>query len=1602
MFEGILERVLQRALGDYLEGLDKKNLSLGVNNLNLVLTIQVWSGNINLENVHFKKTIFQKLKLPLTLKLGRIGKLQIIVPWRRLNSSPVEVFINQVNIIICNIASYRLILGPQSKEEWELIETFHTDFDLRDQMIRQFATQIYTQIIVKKLDLINLENLRSRNIHVRLESNENIRKKFSMGLTLKEINVHTTNSEWDKEYFDRTREQNLEKPVFKVLNIIKCGIYWRTQEDRFLTFDYDQEDDRLIEMRDMFHQDEDYIQQYKDDYLLQPISLNMRLQQNVSSLTLEKEAEYKISLEVDEFSIYLQKTQYDNVIMLMELFNDYQSQQTRKYKFLRPQDSSPLSKPKLWLQFAINCILREIRQTRKKINQFQIDFEMKCDMQANFQIIFKKYLILEVKNQDLTEQKQISNRQQFWEENYQFSAIYQHIIQSVEFEELKTWTDEIAQSLANEQKEKERLEQQRNQEGGILRYFTYFGSTWLGGASSEPEQAQNQIEEEKISNVRKKSRDDSFKSDSDDEFYDAYDELPQDQDQRDQQPSQTIEEEFRLFRQSILVSFKPQLHRDNSSPKKKISEQAVLDLLKLNMLSTDEQRENYRDDMLNQLVPNIQANFILKSFSVSLVNNQDKNEGIELYSQNFTIDFKKFDINNPQNVFTFELVARNESFGINQITKIENQIYKSYIVSKIIKQNDIQLNSQFNKSPAMISHNDSDRYQSTIRLIKGNLNQNIGQKYIVDDNVDFDLSVKFQPIQIIYKVVAISKLTKFLKVEAQKEEEIKQQAYEKLEAIKQSVSISDVIKNRKKNRIKIEVASPILIIPFKKNNDINSECWIFNMGDFSFQNYDRQSSDKMDRNYDHYKIQISQIMMRYIKSYKQWVESYNPKSLSVIREFKLQLILSLRKNSAIKSANIPEIIMDGKMSKLKLFFNPHIYNQFLNISRLLSMESTSQNNGEQQHLVNEKFQVLEMATQTGQIKKKGNTIKFWYSYFGVLSGAYLYFYEKQSDLYPEDYFYIKGGQLQKDIDKQIEYSIQIENQFGDQCLIAFNSQKSQNEWEKAIKEKIYELSQQQSQPEENIKRQNTKLEDELDDIDPEQQQMRFEFRIPQIEIELLAEPDDLQGQQLDSENDHSENQSESTMKQFDIGLFTPCKKLRKSSLDFENFQNQRQDSEQASPFDNEFQFMQRKSLIDEEVRDKKWSSIIKLENINFKMVRRSYDSDMSVVLQQLNISNCDNKRFPDMMDSKYQLNQKALIEINIKRQEKESPRYEDADMYVDLLFGQLEVNWHPKSINRIIRFFRYMKLPEIVIQEEQEKLQHKQIYYGDSKNDNGISPGLRMNSDLKFMQNCQNIPNILMKVKAKLDLLKIVLIHPINQTYPIATISLGKFDINYHMCYDHDIYKGKFDEFKIYDHTNFPLTLDPRKNYLQKEYPNHEILGIRVDSNQGPMLSFDFLMYHDPEHKTCPLQDDMFDKKIKLSLNAIRINYMQEPMFRINDYFFAQFLGALSDSNPYQQLIDQIQNQANITTLLKQDYQKDTMVTLQEIQLIHHDRRLSSIEKMPPQRLFSFVNIDDEINQRAASPIPQLSKHLLNPPNRWQNFDLKQYKRCTGLDITID
>ena len=62
-------------------------------------------------------------------------------------------------------------------------------------------------------------------------------------------------------------------------------------------------------------------------------------------------------------------------------------------------------------------------------------------------------------------------------------------------------------------------------------------------------------------------------------------------------------------------------------------------------------------------------------------------------------------------------------------------------------------------------------------------------------------------------------------------------------------------------------------------------------------------------------------------------------------------------------------------------------------------------------------------------------------------------------------------------------------------------------------------------------------------------------------------------------------------------------------------------------------------------------------------------------------------------------------------------------------------------------------------------------------------------------------------------------------------------------------------------------------------------------------------MFHYPLAKLCPIswqeEYQRFDKFVKITMKSIRFRFLMEYMFRMQDYFFCQLLGALSDTNPY-------------------------------------------------------------------------------------------------------
>jgi vacuolar protein sorting-associated protein 13A/C len=98
MFQGLLENLLQRVIGEYVEAIDPKKLNMSV-----------YSGVVDLTDLNLKKNIFSKVNLPIRLVIGRIKRLFVKVPWNALSSTPVQI----------QIEGLQLLIEPLENSEWE-------------------------------------------------------------------------------------------------------------------------------------------------------------------------------------------------------------------------------------------------------------------------------------------------------------------------------------------------------------------------------------------------------------------------------------------------------------------------------------------------------------------------------------------------------------------------------------------------------------------------------------------------------------------------------------------------------------------------------------------------------------------------------------------------------------------------------------------------------------------------------------------------------------------------------------------------------------------------------------------------------------------------------------------------------------------------------------------------------------------------------------------------------------------------------------------------------------------------------------------------------------------------------------------------------------------------------------------------------------------------------------------------------------------------------------------------------------------------------------------------------------------------------------------
>ncbi|KAH8253644.1 hypothetical protein KR032_006328 [Drosophila birchii] len=340
VFEAVVADVLNKVLGDYIENLDRKQLKIGI-----------WGGDVVLQNLKIRANALDEMDLPVQLIYGFLGKLVLKIPWKNLYSQPVIVNVEDLYVLVSpnnNVqyneekeAKYEMDLKKAAMAALEAARKKELEKDL-PKPDAGFAEKLTAQIV-------NNLQVQITNVHLRYEDTTTTGSPFSFGISLQELELYTTDSDWEKCYMAQHAAQ-----VFKIANLSCLSAYMNCGGQL-----YGNNMDQLLEnfQANIARKESKPVGYH---YVLGPISCNAKLKLNMNP-ELDEPAFDKpkidLTLEMEKLNVGLTNTQFDNVIKLGDAMN--RQQLALPYRKYRPYNLPVKGHAKEWWQFAIKCVLEE-------------------------------------------------------------------------------------------------------------------------------------------------------------------------------------------------------------------------------------------------------------------------------------------------------------------------------------------------------------------------------------------------------------------------------------------------------------------------------------------------------------------------------------------------------------------------------------------------------------------------------------------------------------------------------------------------------------------------------------------------------------------------------------------------------------------------------------------------------------------------------------------------------------------------------------------------------------------------------------------------------------------------------------------------------------------------------------------------------------------------------------------------------------------------------------------------------------------------------------------------------------------------------------------
>ena len=481
MFETLLEKLLSRIVGEYVEGISKKQMKVGI-----------WSGNVDIKNLTIKKSVIQQLNIPFELKFGMIEQIKLKIPWTNLSSSSVEA----------ELRGLYLLIVPKDKTTWSSIKN---DFLQNKHALLMKYAKTLKDTIVERIKMKNssksqdkgyfgklvekiIDNLQIdiRDIHIRLESIASPIENASLGITLDSLNVITCDSDWKPSFVDRSSSSSSsnQDTVYKKMNIQNFYTYFNAEETNFIS--EKPEDDFYVLMKSLIYNEENKDKEdIKNlDFLLNFSTIGRLTQNRLTSELVKKHIpEFNIEIKLENCNFNLSKKQIKKLQAIINLANDYSMffkkgeekyqfyyfRPTKKIKDCKTEEERKRVK-KEWWRYAIKYASSKLKKNKDR--WVLLTTKMKNTYKEDFLDVYTRLF----HEEDPYNLSILSSEE---------SRNYENIVMSLDSRTVMGWIEEEMQKKQIEQEIKKEKDKKKGMFGG-----------WFSSSNTDMinEEEQNKIE----------------------------------------------------------------------------------------------------------------------------------------------------------------------------------------------------------------------------------------------------------------------------------------------------------------------------------------------------------------------------------------------------------------------------------------------------------------------------------------------------------------------------------------------------------------------------------------------------------------------------------------------------------------------------------------------------------------------------------------------------------------------------------------------------------------------------------------------------------------------------------------------------------------------------------------------------------------------------------------------------------------------------------------------------------------------------------------------------------------------------------------------------